>query len=444
MAEIQKKKRLRTGHRASATRLISQTRDSLIADTVSITKSKQLEVQLRERMALLKTLDSEIFDALEEEEGDFEQADICTEKIQLAIFDIEAKLKFMSKASSPRAVSPTHTAIESPVSSNSTTDAHQTSSDTETTSTSGGDIVTGHLPHESTTPRSSHGTKVKLPKIVLKTFDGNPLKGTDSCAYCGSAHSSNSCNTVTDVDSRKQVLRKAGKCFNCLKRHHTCRECRSSMRCSNCRGKHHPSICHKSSDHSTTQKEIPSMTSSYTSTSMYTDVNTPVLLQTARAVVLNPDDTNQCMTVRILFDGGSQHSYITDHVKRSLGLSAEAVESVLIKTFGNKTDHTQLCDIVKLLMRMKNGETLKLSLLSVPFICDPVAIETLQYVICNHPHLRDLELADPSEAEPPIGIDILIGADNYWNLVTGMIIRHEDAPTAIVLSIIVTKVCNYN
>ena len=84
----------------------------------------------------------------------------------------------MSKASSPRAVSPTHTAIEPPVSSNSTTDAHQTSSDTETTSTSGGDIVTGHSPHESTTPRSSHGTKVKLPKIVLKTFDGNPLKWT--------------------------------------------------------------------------------------------------------------------------------------------------------------------------------------------------------------------------------------------------------------------------
>ena len=118
-------------------------------------------------------------------------------------------------------------------------------------------------------------------------------------------------------------------------------------------------------------------------------------------------------------------------MKRSLGLSAEAVESVLIKTFGSKTDHTQLCDIVKLLMRMKNGETLKLSLLSVPFICDPVTVETLQYVICNHPHLRDLELADRSEADPPIGTDILIGADNYWNLVTGMIIRHEDAPTAM-------------
>ena len=203
------------------------------------------------------------------------------------------------------------------------------------------------------------------------------------------------------------------------------------MRCSNCKGKHHPSICHKSSDHSTTQKEIPSTTSSSTSTSMYTDVNTPILLQTARAVVFNPDDTNQCMTVRILFDGGSQRSYITDHVKRSLGLSAEAVESVLIKTFGSKTDHTQLCDIVELLMKMKNGEILKLSLLSVPFICDPVAVETLQYVICNHPHLRDLELADRSEAEPPIGIDILIGADNYWNLVTGMIIHHEDAPTAM-------------
>ena len=83
-------------------RLISQTRDSLIADTVSITKLKQLEVSLCEKMALLKILDSEIFDALEEEEDfETEQADICTEKIQLVIFDIETKLKPMSKASSP-------------------------------------------------------------------------------------------------------------------------------------------------------------------------------------------------------------------------------------------------------------------------------------------------------------------------------------------------------
>ena len=84
----------------------------------------------------------------------------------------------MSKASSPPAGSPMHTTIEPPVSSDSTTDAHETSSNTETTSTSGGGIVTGHLPHKSTTPRSSHSTKVKLLKIVLKTFDGNPLKWT--------------------------------------------------------------------------------------------------------------------------------------------------------------------------------------------------------------------------------------------------------------------------
>lgn len=59
---------------------------------------------------------------------------------------------------------------------------------------------------------------------------------------------------------------------------------------------------------------------------MYTDVRTPVFLQTARAIISNPDIPGRRMKVRMIFDGGSQWSYVTRAVKGKLGLSTEAID----------------------------------------------------------------------------------------------------------------------
>jgi len=39
------------------------------------------------------------------------------------------------------------------------------------------------------------------------------------CSYCQNQHSSVLCKTVTDPLELKQILRKAGRCFVCLRRH---------------------------------------------------------------------------------------------------------------------------------------------------------------------------------------------------------------------------------
>ena len=40
------------------------------------------------------------------------------------------------------------------------------------------------------------------------------------CVYCEKDHVSSSCDTITDAAARKELLRKFGRCFVCLKRHH--------------------------------------------------------------------------------------------------------------------------------------------------------------------------------------------------------------------------------
>ena len=57
-----------------------------------------------------------------------------------------------------------------------------------------------------------------------------------------------------------------------------------------------------------------------------------VLLQTATAVAIN-EDQSKSTTVRVLFDSGSQRSYITDGVRRKLGLKSTNIETLHLNTF---------------------------------------------------------------------------------------------------------------
>ena len=66
---------------------------------------------------------------------------------------------------------------------------------------------------------------------------------TPKCSYCRQNHPSASCRSVSDVAARKQILRRKGRCFVCLRKNHMSRECRSNVKCSNCEGRHHTSIC---------------------------------------------------------------------------------------------------------------------------------------------------------------------------------------------------------
>ena len=128
--------------------------------------------------------------------------------------------------------------------------------------------------------------------------DTSPL-----CVFCDQTHYSNHCRVVADQEKRKQLLLKAGRCFICLKRGHLSRDCRSARGCYNYGGKHNSSICksqrsgsknaQNTSPTSTeqTQNVRPQMqhqTQSAPVLSMYVDVKTPVLLQTARASVFQP------------------------------------------------------------------------------------------------------------------------------------------------------------
>ena len=71
----------------------------------------------------------------------------------------------------------------------------------------------------------------------------------EACCYCGQPHFPTSCSIITDIEARKQSLRKSGRCFSCLRKGHLSRNCRNANRCRACGGCHHTSIRRRDEAH---------------------------------------------------------------------------------------------------------------------------------------------------------------------------------------------------
>ena len=256
------------------------------------------------------------------------------------------------------------------------------------------------------------------------------------CVYCNQDHQSTSCTVVTDVDARREVLRKAGRCYVCLRRYHISRDCRSSATCSKCHGRHHVTICSRRSSGAgtATTSSDPTQDTQRTTNALYVEARTPILLQTAKLRLYNLNDVMfppESVEVRAIMDSGSQRTYVTTHVKESLHLPSKRTESLRIKTFGSTEERETVCEAVELGLVTSSGERLKLSALAVPFICDPVTSQPISYSRECYDHLLGLELADSTDAEDVLEVDVLIGSDLYWSLVTGGVRRGRSGPTAI-------------
>ena len=63
------------------------------------------------------------------------------------------------------------------------------------------------------------------------------------CAFCNQTHQSTMCPIITDPRARREALKRAGKCYNCLRPGHLSRSCQSKATCFTCGLTHYSSIC---------------------------------------------------------------------------------------------------------------------------------------------------------------------------------------------------------
>ena len=93
-----------------------------------------------------------------------------------------------------------------------------------------------------------------------------------------------------------------------------------------------------------------------------------VLLQTASVSVSGFDNKRKVNNVQLLFDRGSQRSYISEDLQKKLNLPTLRKENIAINTSGNKESKIQYIDVVPVKFILK-GRILEIECLSTLFIC---------------------------------------------------------------------------
>ena len=122
-------------------------------------------------------------------------------------------------------------------------------------------------------------------------------------------------------------------------------DCESQYKCNKCQGRHNISLCNDQAGNQTNKDEETIVNSVNAS-------NSDILLQTGKANVINPD-TSSTVECRILFDSGSQRSYITSSESNKLKLSPIRKEKVLINTFGDMNTGIKEIDVVRVKIASK-------------------------------------------------------------------------------------------
>ncbi|XP_068735432.1 uncharacterized protein [Montipora capricornis] len=163
------------------------------------------------------------------------------------------------------------------------------------------------------------------------------------------------CMPVYQPSTTSALFADGGKAFIKALGGHIC-----SKECHICGLGHHASICENSSKEkqSTPQGRIaatnegvalnPTVASfQASSTSMFVSSKSSVLLQTARANISKPGSGEHSVNARMVFDSGSQGSYISENLQNTLKLPVAGPDTLLIKTFGESTAKLRQCDIVQ-------------------------------------------------------------------------------------------------
>ena len=204
--------------------------------------------------------------------------------------------------------------------------------------------------------RVGDAKRLKSQRTPRDTVEGLLSVDKITCPFCQQDHFAGRCNIVTNVNTRKRMLQCQSRCHICTKRGYHSRNCKSKETCFRCKGRHHTSICERnknsSRQHTNNDKSNDSKKSddnkdsignneqaqqpntSRTVTNTVASNNKVVLMQTATVVVNSKQNNYNRVKRRLLFDGGSQRTYVLKTLVDAIEAKTIRTEYLAVRTFG--------------------------------------------------------------------------------------------------------------
>ena len=298
--------------------------------------------------------------------------------------------------------------------------------------------MTGHA-FQSTHPTAAFHAGTS--KAINKHTGRSSAPAQRTCVFCKGTHSPSDCQTVATSQARKELVTEKNLCFNCLGKHKVS-VCNSRYRCRKCQRKHHTSLCSEANSKKqetirpgpntestslTTEGSLSTIVSEpTTSASLHLASSNTCLLKTAVATI---SAGGTYVESNILFDEGSQRSFLTKGLAECLQIQPHDSIELSLSTFGSGTSNTSKFDVATINLHSISGKLLPLTVLIVPTIAAPIHTVD-QTSLTNLPYLKGLRLAHPIPPTDQFSITLLIGADQYWKIVEDHVIR-GNGPTAV-------------
>ena len=148
--------------------------------------------------------------------------------------------------------------------------------------------------------------------------------------------------------------------------------------------------------------------------------------------VSNVSNESLSTIARLLFDDCSQRTYMRQSLKEKLQLPIVRYEKTEVKSFGGRKEKFEQLEVVLLRVKLLNGKNLDIEALVVPIVCAPIPNQYPKAAKLNYPHLKNLFLADFVD-ESDMEVDVLVGVDIYWSIVTGNVVRDSDPRSPVAL-----------
>ena len=117
----------------------------------------------------------------------------------------------------------------------------------------------------------------------------------------------------------------------------------------------------------------------------------------------------------VLFDEGSQRSFITEELASTLAVQSYCKEDITVSSFGAQCPLNRQVNVAVVNLVTMTGQSIPLTVLVVPRIATPLQ-NTVTFNVAHLPHLQNLPLAHPQSADKEFDVSLLVGADHYWDM----------------------------
>ena len=259
----------------------------------------------------------------------------------------------------------------------------------------------------------------------------------DTCGHCNKRHATAKCFALKrlPMDRRRDAIKNAQLCFRCLGHSHMARTCEAV--CSICRGGHHALLCPPTTPEATPidRGSTPDVTADPTLAAA-SNADPPTrstqpppagdgricCLQTARVSVKCSDGRHVPATV--LLDSGSDRTYVsTSFVQKTRPRHIGSID-LKYAPFGGRASRPCTRSVFELCVTCYDYNACTpltpLTAVEVPVICAPLHRQPLPPGA-----LRALPspAADDYGVARNLSIDILVGLDNYWSIMSGASLR---------------------